>query len=220
MERIQVTRIQDIYELFSFLQHLKTSLHHEQDGHHSVRIIFLDSLPVLFFPFLGYSLNDGKISPLFSLQGNDYIYNFCSILQYMMTHLLSGLALMNQLANTMKYIVTEFHITFLVVNLAMQFLEEENVPAVVSNECLPHDENLVICDTMKPALGKYWLDVPCTRLFIHKVDSSERRQITVMKSTSLSTRKYCKVLIHPAGVISTLGSEYSEKQRNTFQNKS
>lgn len=114
---------------------------------------------------------------------------------------------MNQLANTMKYIVTEFHITFLVVNLAMQFLEEENVPAVVSSECLPQDENLVICDTMKPALGKYWLDIPCTRLFIHKIDSSERRQITVMKSTFLSTRKYCKVLINPAGVISTLGRE-------------
>lgn len=114
---------------------------------------------------------------------------------------------MNQLANTMKYIVTEFHITFLVVNLAMQSLEEENVPADVSNECLPQDENLVIRDTVKPALGKYWLDVPSTRLFIHKIDSSERRQITVMKSTSLSTRKYCKVLIHSAGIISTLGSE-------------
>ncbi|PNF36887.1 DNA repair protein RAD51-like protein 4 [Cryptotermes secundus] len=189
MERIQVTRIQDIYELFSFLQHLKTSLHHEQDGDHSVRIIFLDSLPVLLFPFLGNDLND-------------------------------GLGLMNQLANTMKYIVTEFHITFIVVNLAMQFLEEENVPTVVSNECLPRDENLVMCETVKPALGKYWLDVPCMRLFIHKFDSSERREITVMKSTSLSTRKYCKVLIHPAGVISSLGSEYSEKPRNTFQNKS
>lgn len=114
---------------------------------------------------------------------------------------------MNQLANTMRYIVTEFHITFLVVNLAMQFSEEENVPADVSNECLLQDENLVICDTMKPALGKYWLDVPCTRLFIHKTDLSEVRQITVMKSTSLSTRKYCKVLIHPAGIISNLGSE-------------
>lgn len=65
MERIQVTRIKDIYELFSFLQHLKISLHHDQDGHHSVRIIILDSLPVLFFPFLGKNLNDGKISPFF-----------------------------------------------------------------------------------------------------------------------------------------------------------
>jgi hypothetical protein len=124
-----------------------------------------------------------------------------------MAHLLSGLGLMNHLANTMKYIVTECHVAFLVVNLAMQFLVEENVHADVSNECLPQDENLVICDTMKPALGKYWLDVPCTRLFMHKIDSSERRQITVMKSTSLSTRKYCKVLIHPTGVISTLESE-------------
>jgi hypothetical protein len=124
-----------------------------------------------------------------------------------MTRLLSGLGLMNQLANTMKYIATEYHVTFLVVNLAMQLLEEENVAADGSNEYLPQDRNLDICDTMKPALGKYWVDVPCTRLFIHKIDSSEIRQITVMKSTSLSTRKCCKVLIHKQGVISALGSE-------------
>jgi hypothetical protein len=66
MERIRVTRIKDIYELFSFLHHLKTSLHHEQDGQHSVRIIILDSLPVLFFPFLGNNINDGKISQYFN----------------------------------------------------------------------------------------------------------------------------------------------------------
>jgi len=114
---------------------------------------------------------------------------------------------MNQLANTMKYIVMEYHVTFLVVNLAMQFLEEETVPADGSSECLPQDGNLFICDTMKPALGKYWIDVPCTRLFICKSDSSERRQIVVMKSTSLSTRKSCEVLVHPKGVISALGNE-------------
>ncbi|XP_021916043.1 DNA repair protein RAD51 homolog 4 isoform X3 [Zootermopsis nevadensis] len=176
MERIRVTRIKDVYELFSFLQHLKTSLHHDQDGHHSVRIIILDSLPALFFPFLGKNLND-------------------------------GLTLMNQMANTMKYIVTEYHVTFLVVNLAMQLLEEENVAGDGSNECIPQDGNLVICDTMKPALGKYWLDIPCTRLFIHKINSTERRQIAVMKSTSLSTKKRCKVLINQKGVISALGSE-------------
>lgn len=114
---------------------------------------------------------------------------------------------MNQLANTMKYIVTEYHVTFLVVNLAMQLLEEESVAGDGSNVCIPQDGNLVTWDTMKPALGKYWLDVPCTRLFIHKTDSSERRQITVMKSTSLSTRKHCKVLIHQKGVISASEGE-------------
>jgi hypothetical protein len=111
---------------------------------------------------------------------------------------------MNQLANTMKYIVTEFHVTFLVVNLAMHFLEEENVPTDVNSECLSQDGNL-ICETVKPALGKYWLDVPCTRLFIHKIDSSDSRQIIVMKSTYLSTRKCCKVTIQPRGVISASG---------------
>lgn len=80
MERIQVTRVQDIYELFSFLQHLKTSLHHEQDGQHSIRIVLLDSLPVLFLPFLGNNLNDGKILPLFSLHYNVYLYAFYTFL--------------------------------------------------------------------------------------------------------------------------------------------
>jgi RAD51-like protein 3 len=176
MERIRVTRVQDVYELFSFLQHLKTSFHHEQDGRHNIRIIVLDSLPVLFHPFLGNSLNDGR-------------------------------ALMNQLASTMKYIVTEFHVTFLVVNLAVHFLEEENVPTDVNNECLSQEGNFVICETVKPALGKYWLDVPCTRLFIHKIDSNDNRQITIMKSTYLSKRKCCKVTIQPQGVISASGTK-------------
>ncbi|XP_021916044.1 DNA repair protein RAD51 homolog 4 isoform X4 [Zootermopsis nevadensis] len=167
-------RVQEVLESKGY--HDETSLHHDQDGHHSVRIIILDSLPALFFPFLGKNLND-------------------------------GLTLMNQMANTMKYIVTEYHVTFLVVNLAMQLLEEENVAGDGSNECIPQDGNLVICDTMKPALGKYWLDIPCTRLFIHKINSTERRQIAVMKSTSLSTKKRCKVLINQKGVISALGSE-------------
>lgn len=207
MERIRVTRIKDVYELFSFLQHLKTSLHHDQDGHHGVRIIILDSLPALFFPFLGKNLNDGKISLFFHCKRmSTYELPSYTVL-YVMIHLLSGLTLMNQMANTMKYIVTEYHVTFLVVNLAMQLLEEENVAGDGSNECIPQDGNLVICDTMKPALGKYWLDIPCTRLFIHKINSTERRQIAVMKSTSLSTKKRCKVLINQKGVISALGSE-------------
>jgi hypothetical protein len=119
----------------------------------------------------------------------------------------------------MKYIVTEFHVTFLATNLAVHFLEEENVPTDANNECSSQDGNLVICDTVKPALGKYWLEVPCTRLFIHKVDSADSRQISVMKSTYLSTRKCCKVTIQPQGVISAPGIKSScklqvEKQKN------
>ena len=199
MERIQVTRVQDVYELFSFLQHLKTSFHREQDGCQNIRIIVLDSLPVLFFSFLGSNLNDGKIHYYFHYKSMSTMFvHFLNILW----HLFSGRALMNQLANTMKYIVTEFHVTFLVVNLAVHFLEEENVPTDVNNECLPQEGNFVICETVKPALGKYWLDVPCTRLFIHKIGSNDSRQITIMKSTYLSTRKCCKVTVQPRGVIS------------------
>ncbi|XP_021916042.1 DNA repair protein RAD51 homolog 4 isoform X2 [Zootermopsis nevadensis] len=198
-------RVQEVLESKGY--HDETSLHHDQDGHHSVRIIILDSLPALFFPFLGKNLNDGKISLFFHCKRmSTYELPSYTVL-YVMIHLLSGLTLMNQMANTMKYIVTEYHVTFLVVNLAMQLLEEENVAGDGSNECIPQDGNLVICDTMKPALGKYWLDIPCTRLFIHKINSTERRQIAVMKSTSLSTKKRCKVLINQKGVISALGSE-------------
>lgn len=203
MERIRVTRVQDIYELFSFLQHLKTFFHQEQDGHHNIRIIILDSLPVLFLSFLGNNLNDGKIHYYFHYNSMSSIFlNFLHILWY----LFSGWALMNQLANTVRYIVTEFHVTFVVVNLAVHFLEEENVPTDVDKESLSQDGNFVLCETVKPALGKYWLDVPCTRLFIHKVDSNDSRQITVMKSTYLRTRKCCKVTIQPQGVISESGT--------------
>ncbi|XP_069701861.1 DNA repair protein RAD51 homolog 4 isoform X2 [Periplaneta americana] len=171
MERIRVTRIGNIYELFNLLHHFKSNVHSEQDELQSVRIIILDSLPILFFPFLGKNLND-------------------------------GFGLMNQLANVIKHIVTECHVAFVIVNLAMQWIEEEHSTNEGHSGYLPQEEVVFTCDTVKPALGKYWLDVPCTRLYIHKIDSREKRQLFIMKSTILTTKKYCRVSVNSQGIMS------------------
>ncbi|PSN31350.1 hypothetical protein C0J52_18958 [Blattella germanica] len=143
MEKIQVTRIENIYELFSFLHHLKNTLQNEQDDQHSVRVIIIDSVSVLFFPFLGEKDND-----------------------------------------------------------ATHWIEDDNTPVDKSLETSVQEENSNSTDVMRPAIGKSWLDVPCTRLMINKPNSEETRQITVMKSTYLKTGKQCKVLINSKGIVS------------------
>ncbi|KAJ9595701.1 hypothetical protein L9F63_013114 [Diploptera punctata] len=169
MERIKVTRINNIYEALSFLHHLKNNLQHEQDGQHSLRIVILDSISVLFFPFIGENFNE-------------------------------GLSLMQQLANIIKYIVTEYHLAFLIVNLATR-IDDDAAAATGEGYCQLSNRGTTVIEGMRPAIGKSWLDVPCTRLMIHKINSGEMRQITVVKSTYLPTEKQCKMEIKARGIV-------------------
>ncbi|XP_075218146.1 rad51 recombinase D [Lycorma delicatula] len=54
MEKIKVTKLNDIYQLINFLHELETVL-----VDNPCRIIIIDSLPVLFAPFINANNNDG-----------------------------------------------------------------------------------------------------------------------------------------------------------------
>ncbi|XP_068085617.1 DNA repair protein RAD51 homolog 4 isoform X2 [Anabrus simplex] len=165
MEKIKVTRIQDVFQLFSFLHSLKERLQHEQDERSGVRLIIIDSLPTIFFPFLGE------------------------------THS-GGFGLMNHLASTMKYIAQEFHIAFLLVNFATRWHGDVAPGDDDEND----DGSSDVSETIKPTLGKYWLHVPSTRLFLEKKSKSDEVVISVIKSTRIKVGKLCSVVISSRGV--------------------
>ena len=106
---------------------------------------------------------------------------------------------MQQIANVMKYIVKEYHVAFLIVNLAMRIDDDATAYSDGSYQIASREVNTV--DSLRPAIGKSWLDVPCTRLMIHKTNSGERRQIIVVKSTYLATQKHCQVDINEKGIV-------------------
>lgn len=60
LKRITVTRIDNIYELIQYLHHLKASL--SEDESCPPRVVIVDSMPALFFPFMASEGNQGTAS--------------------------------------------------------------------------------------------------------------------------------------------------------------
>ncbi|CAG2065897.1 unnamed protein product [Timema podura] len=102
-----------------------------------------------------------------------------------------GLGLMNHLVNTIKYLSLEYHVAFLVVNIALWSSNEE----ALEN---PREMSAGI----RPALGHFWLHVPNTRLLIQKkTPPGDARTVTVTKSTSVALGRSCTVTISGKGVV-------------------
>ncbi|XP_063238672.1 DNA repair protein RAD51 homolog 4-like [Bacillus rossius redtenbacheri] len=59
MERVQVTRVSDSYQLLGALHRLKTALQDGREGGGAGRLVVVDSLAALFFSYLGEDHNDG-----------------------------------------------------------------------------------------------------------------------------------------------------------------
>ncbi|KAK7863395.1 hypothetical protein R5R35_004358 [Gryllus longicercus] len=59
LKRIEVVRIKDLYQLFSFLHTLRENLAQRELESSFVRVIILDSLPAVFFSFLNDTNNEG-----------------------------------------------------------------------------------------------------------------------------------------------------------------
>lgn len=51
MDRIHVTRVKDMYQVIRFLHQLRKSL--TEDDSPPPRVIIIDSVPALYFPFMG-----------------------------------------------------------------------------------------------------------------------------------------------------------------------
>ncbi|KAG8036170.1 hypothetical protein G9C98_004750 [Cotesia typhae] len=96
---------------------------------------------------------------------------------------------LNHLSNVCKYLAHEYCLTIVTVNLIRVWRENE-LRELKSNE----DVELI------PHLGKYWMNVPNTRLFIDKQDN-EIREIKVLQSTELEINFNVQVNITNAGVI-------------------
>ncbi|GLH07369.1 Putative DNA repair protein RAD51-like protein 4 [Gryllus bimaculatus] len=59
LKRIEVVRVKDLYQLFSFLHTLRENLAQRELESSFVRVIILDSLPAVFFSFLNDTNNEG-----------------------------------------------------------------------------------------------------------------------------------------------------------------
>ncbi|CAH0382110.1 unnamed protein product [Bemisia tabaci] len=113
-----------------------------------------------------------------------------------------GSCFMNHIASLMRFISKQFHLLFLVVNLATKVFDPE--------ACLEHsDEAPVEPNTpfkdLRPLLGRYWLHVPSTRLLIHRIDDRNlhdtTRTISVLKSSSIPIFSSCSVTIAKEGIV-------------------
>ncbi|KAF5292023.1 hypothetical protein FQA39_LY14140 [Lamprigera yunnana] len=96
-------------------------------------------------------------------------------------------SLMNDFANVMRFLAKEFHIAFVVVNVKTVWNEGDF--GVEGNV------------TEKLGLGKYWFNVPNTRLMIKKCTRSSDCTITILKSNRLAKGLQCSVGISDAGVV-------------------
>ncbi|KAG8223945.1 hypothetical protein J437_LFUL003753 [Ladona fulva] len=59
MQNVIVTSVGNIYQLLSFLHHLKGNMNHDNTDEVCTRLIIIDSLPAIFYQFLGENSNDG-----------------------------------------------------------------------------------------------------------------------------------------------------------------
>lgn len=91
---------------------------------------------------------------------------------------------------------TEFHMLFIVVNLATNFVETEVCIGEVE------EESRELSNEVRPLLGKYWLHSPNTRLLISRFNNeAPQRLIRVVKSTYLPVGANCVVCVNQLGVV-------------------
>lgn len=117
-------------------------------------------------------------------------------LQHMGNNKMDSLGLLNCLSSLMNYIAHELYVAIIVVNLASKWVEEEAAPLTEDGDTTP----IVPHVDIKPVLGKYWIHVPNTRLYLEHCGDSNERKISVIKSTYLPLGKSCVVCISKNGV--------------------
>ncbi|KAI4502791.1 hypothetical protein M0802_001835 [Mischocyttarus mexicanus] len=99
--------------------------------------------------------------------------------------------ILNRLSNLCRFIVNEFNISIIIVNL----LTHWTLPSDKSSGSATEQTQTLV----NPTLGKYWLHIPNTRLLIEKLNNNYRR-ISVWKSFQIKTDSICNVKLNEAGV--------------------
>ncbi|XP_044271644.1 DNA repair protein RAD51 homolog 4-like [Tribolium madens] len=98
--------------------------------------------------------------PSILLNSNDYVTNN---------------SYLNHIVNIMRYIANEHHIAFLVTNLITKFIDGG------FNKSQQENSEIISC-------GKYWSNVPNTRLKIEKTENSRGFKISVLSSDTLNKK--------------------------------
>lgn len=109
-----------------------------------------------------------------------------------------GLCLLNNIANILNYIATDFHIIILVTNLVTSWTLESNFNVVAEEE---NSFSLETQITKQPALGKYWAHVPNTRIMMQKLNIGNEYLLTILKSSNEPVGKTIKVSICNEGLV-------------------
>ncbi|XP_050428382.1 DNA repair protein RAD51 homolog 4-like [Adelges cooleyi] len=152
LDKIHVYSILEIYSLISCLHSLKEK---------SELIIIIDSIPVLYLPFVGSSKNE-------------------------------GLCFMNHIHSILKRLCKNKSIVLL-TNLAVKNCDfsNEDVTSLSTKQT-----------EYKPAIGKYWLHVPSTRLMLTSKQSQQYViNVTISKSVNLPINKNCILTLNNKGVL-------------------
>lgn len=90
-------------------------------------------------------------------------------------------AILNVLINIMRYMTSELHVSFLIINLIINWNDGnfKNVGVPIG----------------RVACGKYWKNVPNTRLKFEKLEGQDVYSVTVMKSDTLINKVNASVNI-------------------------
>ncbi|KAI4486433.1 hypothetical protein M0804_005803 [Polistes exclamans] len=99
--------------------------------------------------------------------------------------------ILNHLSNLCRFIANEFNIPIIIVNLITHW----TLPNDRSSGSATKETQTLV----NPALGKYWLHIPNTRLLIEKLNNNYRR-ISVWKSFQIKMDSVCNVKLNEAGV--------------------
>uniref|UniRef100_A0A0A9Z1L7 DNA repair protein RAD51 4 n=1 Tax=Lygus hesperus TaxID=30085 RepID=A0A0A9Z1L7_LYGHE len=170
LERIKVAKTVTMHSLIS-------TLHHIQDPpkmQKRIKVIIVDSLASLYFPFIGVRTNDGN----------------------------EGLSLLNHVASLLKKLAVCHHLVILLVNLGTRWNQEEEFDGDCGDDESKPSNRGEQEDSLKPAMGKYWAHVPNTRLFLVRDQSdSSTRTLIVQKSEYLASGKTSKFVINHNGTI-------------------
>lgn len=112
--------------------------------------------------------------------------NFCDLSEC--------LSILNNMANIMNFLASEYHLIFLVTNFVTCWTTFENSS---------HNNTEEVLDIQKielPALGKYWTHVPSTRIIMRRRGTTDVSFLTILKSECQPRGKSVRINIGNDGV--------------------
>ncbi|XP_062448700.1 DNA repair protein RAD51 homolog 4 isoform X4 [Rhea pennata] len=185
LQRVQVARAFDIYEMLGALQELRDSLSQQARGAFflqvtsstgPLKVLLIDSVSAVIYPLLGGKQSEGSAQWSETQQRTKEALNCICLL---------SLALMMQLARELKMLAREF-----------------SLAVVVTNQVTRNSST----GPLKPALGRSWSFVPSTRVLL------ESKEATWEKANTQRIASLVKSSRQPTGIQVELDIGNSDAQ--------